>query len=157
MNRGTRAIMFIIFFIFGLLINLQFKGIIMAKPNNGATAKELAAQLELEKSENAKLMEQLANLEAERDMLWKNIGDTLNNQQINELLKKKDYEYFRAGLTSVKGSGIVITMEDAPAKGELDIEIKDVAYDSRKVKKGSLFVCIDGMTTDGHKYIPSAL
>ncbi len=122
MNRGTRAIMFIIFFIFGLLINLQFKGIIMAKPNNGATAKELAAQLELEKSENAKLMEQLANLEAERDMLWKNIGDTLNNQQINELLKKKDYEYFRAGLTSVKGSGIVITMEDAPAKGELDIE-----------------------------------
>ena len=122
MNRCTRAIMFIIFFIFGLLINLQFKGIIMAKPNNGATAKELAAQLELEKSENAKLMEQLANLEAERDMLWKNIGDTLNNQQINELLKKKDYEYFRAGLTSVKGSGIVITMEDAPAKGELDIE-----------------------------------
>jgi len=42
-------------------------------------------------------------------------------------------------------------------KGDLDIEIKDVAYDSRKVKKGSLFVCIDGMTTDGHKYIPSAL
>jgi len=122
MNRGIRAITFLLFFIFGLLINLQFKGIIMAQPKNGASAKELAAQLELEKSENAKLMEQLANLEAERDMLWKNIGDTLNNQQINELLKKKDYEYLRAGLTSVSGSGIVITMEDAPAKGELDIE-----------------------------------
>jgi len=122
MNRGIRAITFLLFFIFGLLINLQFKGIIMAKPKNGATAKDLAAQLELEKSENEKLMEQLANLEAERDTLWKNIGDTLNNQQINELLKKKDYEYLRAGLTAVKGSGIVITMEDAPAKGELDIE-----------------------------------
>ena len=42
-------------------------------------------------------------------------------------------------------------------KGNLDIDISDIAYDSRKVKKGSLFVCIDGMTTDGHKYIPSAL
>ncbi|NLX63736.1 MAG: DUF881 domain-containing protein [Clostridiaceae bacterium] len=122
MNRGIRAMTFLSFFIFGLLINLQFKGTIMAKPKNGTTAKELAEQLEHEKSENAKLMEQLANLEVERDMLWKNIGNTLNNQQINELLKKKDYEYFRAGLTSVSGSGIVITMEDAPAKGELDIE-----------------------------------
>jgi uncharacterized protein YlxW (UPF0749 family) len=93
----------------------------LAEPKNGASAKELAAQLELEKSENAKLMEQLANLEAERDMLWRNIGDTLNNQQINELLKMKDYEYLRAGLTAVSGKGVVITMEDAPAKGELDI------------------------------------
>lgn len=121
MNRGIRAITFLLFFIFGLLINLQFKGIILAEPKNGASAKELAAQLELEKSENAKLMEQLANLEAERDMLWRNIGDTLNNQQINELLKMKDYEYLRAGLTAVSGKGVVITMEDAPAKGELDI------------------------------------
>ncbi len=122
MNKGLRAITFILFFVFGLLINLQFKGIIMAKPKNGASAKELAAQLELEKSENEKLMEQLLNIEAERDMLWRNIGDNLNNQEINELLKKKDYEYLRAGLVTVTGKGIVITMEDAPAKGELDIE-----------------------------------
>ncbi len=122
MNKGLRAITFILFFVFGLLINLQFKVIIMSKPKNGASAKELAAQLELEKSENEKLMEQLLNIEAERDMLWRNIGDNLNNQEINELLKKKDYEYLRAGLVTVTGKGIVITMEDAPAKGELDIE-----------------------------------
>lgn len=122
MNKGLRAITFILFFVFGLLINLQFKGIIMAEPKNGASAKELAAQLELEKSENEKLMEQLINIEAERDMLWRSIGDNLNNQEINELLKQKDYEYLRAGLVTVTGKGIVITMEDAPAKGDLDIE-----------------------------------
>lgn len=122
MSKGLRAITFILFFVFGLLINLQFKGIIMAEPKNGASAKELAAQLELEKSENEKLMEQLINIEAERDMLWRNIGDNLNNQEINELLKQKDYEYLRAGLVTVTGKGIVITMEDAPAKGDLDIE-----------------------------------
>ena len=122
MSKGLRAITFILFFIFGLLINLQFKGIIMAEPKNGATAKELAAQLELEKRENEKLMEQLTNIEAEREMLWRNIGDNLNNQEINELLKKRDYEYLRAGLVTVSGRGVVITMEDAPAVGELDIE-----------------------------------
>lgn len=42
-------------------------------------------------------------------------------------------------------------------KGRTDIDISDIAYDSRKAKKGSLFVCIDGMTVDGHKFIPSAL
>jgi uncharacterized protein YlxW (UPF0749 family) len=122
MSKGLRAITFILFFIFGLLINLQFKGIIMAEPKNGATAKELAAQLELEKRENEKLMEQLTNIEAEREMLWRNIGDNLNNQEINELLKKRDYEFLRAGLVTVSGRGVVITMEDAPAVGELDIE-----------------------------------
>jgi UDP-N-acetylmuramoyl-L-alanyl-D-glutamate--2,6-diaminopimelate ligase len=42
-------------------------------------------------------------------------------------------------------------------KGEENIEIKGVAYDSRKVGKGYVFVCIDGMTTDGHDYATEAL
>lgn len=122
MNKGHRAMIFILFFIFGLIINLQFKGINMAEPKNGPSAKQLATQLEKERNENKKLMEQLASVEAERELLWKNIGNNLNNQEINELLKQKDYEYLRAGLVEVSGSGVVITMEDAPAKGELDIE-----------------------------------
>ena len=38
-----------------------------------------------------------------------------------------------------------------------DVEIKGIAYDSRKVKEGYLFVAIKGFETDGHKYIESAL
>lgn len=34
-----------------------------------------------------------------------------------------------------------------------NIEITDIAYDSRKVKKGSLFVAVKGFKSDGHKYI----
>jgi UDP-N-acetylmuramoyl-L-alanyl-D-glutamate--2,6-diaminopimelate ligase len=41
--------------------------------------------------------------------------------------------------------------------GSTETEISDIAYDSRKVKKGSLFVCIEGMETDGHKYIDDAI
>ncbi len=39
----------------------------------------------------------------------------------------------------------------------LDTEIEAVAYDSRKVTPGSLFVAITGFVTDGNKYIPMAM
>ncbi len=41
--------------------------------------------------------------------------------------------------------------------GELDIDIVDVIYDSRKVTKGCAFVCLKGFNVDGHKFIPDAL
>lgn len=48
-------------------------------------------------------------------------------------------------------------VETIETTGKLDIEISGVAYDSRKVKPGFVFVCIKGFQTDGHKYIPNAL
>ena len=33
-----------------------------------------------------------------------------------------------------------------------DIDITGIAYDSRNVLPGSIFVCIKGFETDGHKY-----
>jgi UDP-N-acetylmuramoyl-L-alanyl-D-glutamate--2,6-diaminopimelate ligase len=38
-----------------------------------------------------------------------------------------------------------------------DIEITGIAYDSRNVLPGNLFVCIKGFETDGHKYAKSAV
>ena len=38
-----------------------------------------------------------------------------------------------------------------------DIEIGDIATDSRKVDLGSLFVCIAGERDDGHRFIRRAL
>ncbi|MBQ6839435.1 MAG: UDP-N-acetylmuramoyl-L-alanyl-D-glutamate--2,6-diaminopimelate ligase [Oscillospiraceae bacterium] len=40
---------------------------------------------------------------------------------------------------------------------DLETEITGVAYDSRKVTPGCLFVAISGFATDGNKYIPMAL
>ncbi|HEX2925187.1 MAG TPA: UDP-N-acetylmuramoyl-L-alanyl-D-glutamate--2,6-diaminopimelate ligase [Ruminiclostridium sp.] len=42
-------------------------------------------------------------------------------------------------------------------EGSLDVEIESVAYDSRKTKHGSLFVCVEGTVVDGHKYINDAI
>lgn len=42
-------------------------------------------------------------------------------------------------------------------RGNVNIEINGIAYDSRKVRKGYVFVCIDGMMTDGHGFAQQAL
>ena len=41
--------------------------------------------------------------------------------------------------------------------GDLNTEVASLEYDSRKVIKGSLFVCLTGFRADGHAYIPAAL
>ncbi|MGL4911317.1 MAG: UDP-N-acetylmuramoyl-L-alanyl-D-glutamate--2,6-diaminopimelate ligase [Romboutsia sp.] len=41
--------------------------------------------------------------------------------------------------------------------GNMDIDIDSIHYDSRIVDKNSLFICIKGFNSDGHKYINSAI
>ncbi|MAJ89823.1 MAG: UDP-N-acetylmuramoyl-L-alanyl-D-glutamate--2,6-diaminopimelate ligase [Flavobacteriales bacterium] len=41
--------------------------------------------------------------------------------------------------------------------GTTDIVISDIQFDSQKICKGSLFVAIKGMLTDGHQYIEDAI
>ena len=42
-------------------------------------------------------------------------------------------------------------------KGNLELEIKNIAYDSRKVNKDTAFVALKGFRVDGHDYIDNAL
>ena len=48
-------------------------------------------------------------------------------------------------------------LEPLEVHADLSREITGIAYDSRAVKPGNLFVAICGYDTDGHKYIPMAL
>jgi UDP-N-acetylmuramoyl-L-alanyl-D-glutamate--2,6-diaminopimelate ligase len=41
--------------------------------------------------------------------------------------------------------------------GDVEVEIKGVNIDSRRIEKGHLFVAIPGTVTDGHKFIPKAI
>ncbi|HBR07386.1 MAG TPA: UDP-N-acetylmuramoyl-L-alanyl-D-glutamate--2,6-diaminopimelate ligase, partial [Clostridiales bacterium] len=40
---------------------------------------------------------------------------------------------------------------------ELDMEIAEIYYDSRKVEKGGLFFAVKGFESDGHRYIAAAV
>lgn len=41
--------------------------------------------------------------------------------------------------------------------GSEDMQIENVVYDSRNVTEGSLFICIEGGTADGHTFIPDVV
>lgn len=42
-------------------------------------------------------------------------------------------------------------------KGTADVDITTIAYDSRRVENGSLFICIKGAVADGHKFAEMAV
>jgi len=52
---------------------------------------------------------------------------------------------------------LLADLPNAAITGPTDVEISSLAYDSRAVRHGSLFVAIRGFHTDGHAYIPQAL
>ena len=41
-------------------------------------------------------------------------------------------------------------------KGSVDREVGALVYDSRKIEKGCIFVCIEGTKTDGHSFAVEA-
>jgi UDP-N-acetylmuramoyl-L-alanyl-D-glutamate--2,6-diaminopimelate ligase len=43
------------------------------------------------------------------------------------------------------------------ASGDMGISLKGIAFDSRKVKKGFLFVAVKGTQSDGHEFIKAAI
>jgi len=51
---------------------------------------------------------------------------------------------------------IIKDIEILGLEGTENPEITGIAYDSRKVKHGFLFICIDGVEDDGHKYLDKA-
>lgn len=57
----------------------------------------------------------------------------------------------------MKLSGLCQEMKYDCIQGSIDVEVRDIIYDSRKLVEGTVFVCIVGAVTDGHKYIPDAV
>jgi UDP-N-acetylmuramoyl-L-alanyl-D-glutamate--2,6-diaminopimelate ligase len=52
---------------------------------------------------------------------------------------------------------VLIGIEGIKAKGNLNIDIKNITTDSRKVNEGDMFIAIKGFEVDGHEYIEKAI
>jgi len=52
---------------------------------------------------------------------------------------------------------LVNHLEIKDVKGSIEVDIKEIVYDSRKVREGSLFIAIRGYNSDGHGYINDAI
>ncbi|MFT5834458.1 MAG: UDP-N-acetylmuramoyl-L-alanyl-D-glutamate--2,6-diaminopimelate ligase [Cognaticolwellia sp.] len=54
-------------------------------------------------------------------------------------------------------NNILINIETIQTIGDHDIMVADIAFDSRKVGKDSMFVAVKGTQVDGHKFIEKAI
>lgn len=52
---------------------------------------------------------------------------------------------------------LLVDIPTLATRGPVDIEVKGLAYDSRQVRPGELFVAVPGLDADGHDYIPEAV
>ena len=52
---------------------------------------------------------------------------------------------------------IVPGLQAAEIVGDADVEVADLAYDSRKAGPGTLFFCVPGLESDGHDFAPAAV
>ncbi len=57
----------------------------------------------------------------------------------------------------MKLSQLLEQTEYSCVQGSVDTEVKSLCNDSRKVEEGSLFFCIKGAVTDGHRYVPEVV
>ncbi len=60
-------------------------------------------------------------------------------------------------MQSCKLSYLLENLEYECCQGSAEQEITSVVYDSRKAEAGSLFICIRGAVSDGHKYVPDVI
>jgi UDP-N-acetylmuramoyl-L-alanyl-D-glutamate--2,6-diaminopimelate ligase len=60
-------------------------------------------------------------------------------------------------MMSIKLADIIRDIEVVQVKGITDRMLTNIAFDSRKVRPGNLFVAVRGTQTDGHIYIPNAI
>jgi UDP-N-acetylmuramoyl-L-alanyl-D-glutamate--2,6-diaminopimelate ligase len=54
-------------------------------------------------------------------------------------------------------SELINGYEYLPESKIVEMDINSISYDSRKVQDASIFIAVDGVNVDGHKYIESAL
>ena len=58
---------------------------------------------------------------------------------------------------AVKLSKLLEKIDYELIQGDISTEVKDIAYDSRKITEGMLFMAIAGTVVDGHKFIPDVI
>jgi len=52
---------------------------------------------------------------------------------------------------------LALAVPDARIDGEKDAEVRGIAFDSRQVVRGDLFIAVPGLNVDGHDYVTYAL
>ena len=118
-SSGKKFIIFIVFLILGVVLALQFRSTLYAKKiksQSELNLEELRAQIEEETNTSNILKAQIDEIMTYNEIL---IEEYLADQSNDKLSIEWERNRLLAGLTDVKGPGIVIVLDDAPP-GKVD-------------------------------------
>lgn len=122
MTKKTRAILFVVFLFFGMFITMQFRTVLLAqqqKSREETSIQSLASELEQVKQEGLELQGMLRELEEDLEEMISQF-DSGDNPILNDLVKTRRQLQLMNGFTDVKGSGVVVVLNDAPARENID-------------------------------------
>jgi uncharacterized protein YlxW (UPF0749 family) len=116
LKNHTQSLLFITLLILGIFLSIQVKSTL--ENNQKQSLKKLRAeQLKTELANGEKLVEQLDKSIAQNEKKLHNYINTSTNNEDKfktmELLKEVNEAELKSGLTSVKGPGIILNIDDA--------------------------------------------
>ncbi len=105
--------------IFGMVLSLQFRSTFVKSQSgkNALDIERLKTQIEAELSKQNALKNSVSELLTKKDQLIKYF---LENSQNPHILGDWEIARLKACLTSVEGPGVIITLNDAPARTNVD-------------------------------------
>ena len=116
-------IIFIIFVFAGIMMTMQYRSILVSERENNVFVLRndvLQKQLDEERLQNSYLIKKIKENEAIFERYLKNYIENLNSPKLENLLIERDFAKIIAGMTDVKGEGIIITLNDAPARNGMN-------------------------------------
>jgi uncharacterized protein YlxW (UPF0749 family) len=150
-KNGSQHILFVVFMLLGIVIALQAKNTMAVKKaaaNSGFNADKLREQISVVKKETEEYRKAIdENLVMRNDI----IREYLETQSDDQLAKEWEMIKLNTGLSGVRGPGIRIKLDDAPARQDdtpvdfliiHDQDIKVILNDLKKA--GAQAIAING-------------
>lgn len=122
-NKEKKYIILFIFLFLGVVSTVQFKSILNSTKNKPSVAYEiesLVKELEAEKATGVDLKENIDFALKKKESIFKNFSDYNDEGQLTAQWEEAK---LYAGLTDVKGDGIIITLNDAVEKNPIGADL----------------------------------
>lgn len=125
-KKNIKIIIFTVSIILGIIISVQFRSILKAKKEeqeSNPSISEYMQQLENEKKKGEELAEKIKKYEEEKDKYLESFASSSDD---SDLKLELDRVKIIAGLTDVKGPGVIVKMSDAEYQIIHDMDIVSV-------------------------------
>ncbi|HHY23292.1 MAG TPA: DUF881 domain-containing protein [Clostridiaceae bacterium] len=119
MNKGSKLMFFIVYILLGLVIALQYRTTLDANKEKSASVlnvDRLRIQLEQEKKIEDELKAKVEEYNKKIEEHLINYIEINDDAKLRVLWEELNKLKFISGLTDVEGPGIILTLDDAPAR-----------------------------------------